>query len=100
MNLILKAINKEKSKIRQFPVAFDNDNTFAIIYEYIAEYDSFLPALVDGIKSLSKDNIEIYCTETEMFTEITNVKKLKCNEETIEVMEPKNTLTDANNEVK
>lgn len=100
MNLILKAINKEKSKIRQFPVSFSKEPLFAVIYEILPEHDSFLPALVDGIKAISGDAVEIYCTDSDLFTEIENVKKLKCNEETIEVMEPKNQLTDANNEVK
>jgi hypothetical protein len=100
MNLILKAINKEKSTIRQFPVSFSKEPRFAVIYDILPEHDSYLPALVDGIKSMSGDTVEIFCTESDLFSEIQNVKKLKWTEETVEVIEPKKSLTDINDVVK
>lgn len=100
MNLVLKALNKEKNKVREFEVSFSKTYNFAIIYDYAAESESFLPVLVDGIKGMSTDDVSIYCSEGQIYEELVNIKKVIITEEKLELIEPKNQLTDTRNEVK
>lgn len=89
MNLILKALNKEKTIIRQFQVSISKEHNFAVIHDYLPEYETFLPVLSDGIKSLSTNDVSIYCIDSESYSNATNIKKLKVSEEKVEVIESK-----------
>ncbi len=98
MNLILKAINNDKSKIRQFPVSFSG-NSFAIIYEYQPEFEEFLPNLISGIRSMSSDDIPIYCAASQMYSEIENIRKVTLKDDKVVFIEPKDKLTSTSEQV-
>lgn len=89
MNLVLKSINREKNKIREFHVSIFKDPTFSIIYEYLSEYETFLPGLIEGIKSFTTEDMPIYCVGSSLYSELNDIKKLKVTEDKIELLEQK-----------
>lgn len=93
MNLVFKSINKEKTSAREFRVTIAKDLNFGIIYEYSSAYESFLPDLVYGIKSMSTEDVTIYCSEDALYAEVSNLKRLKLTDDKIEVMEPNLVIT-------
>lgn len=92
MNLILKAIDTQKSKIRQFPVSFSG-KSFAVIYDYQNDHESFLPDLISGIRYMSSEDITIYCVSSQMYSEVEGVRKVTLKDDKVVFTEPNNKLT-------
>ena len=76
-------MNTEKNAIRQFSVSFATQENFAVIYEFLPEHESFLPALVDGIKYMSTQEVTIFCTKSEMFSAVEDPQKVVIKEEKV-----------------
>lgn len=92
MNLILKAIDTKKSKIRQFPVTLSG-KSFAVIYEYQSDYETFLPDLIEGIRYMTSEDVTIYCASSQMYSEIEGVRKVTLTDDKVVFTEPNNKLT-------
>jgi hypothetical protein len=86
MNVILKAIDKDKTKMRQFPVTFADNENFVIIYEVNTEHEVFLDNLVKGILSTSREGVQIYCTSNSLFDEIEDIRKVNVKENVVELL--------------
>ena len=75
MNTLMRAINKEKSKIKLFPVSFYEDK-LAIIYEYEPSLDSFLPHIIEGIMEHTNEQARIIATSECQFSEIQSYQEV------------------------
>jgi hypothetical protein len=91
MNLYLRALDKDKKRIKQFPVTLLG-NKAAIIYE-CEGYEPFILNLIKGIKGMSSEDIEIFIVTSPMFSEFESLKKLVVTESgELQVIEPKSDL--------
>jgi hypothetical protein len=75
MNTLLRAINKEKNKIKLFPVSFYEDK-LAIIYDYENNQETFLPHIIEGIMEHTHDNARIIATSDGQFSEIQSYQEV------------------------
>lgn len=91
MNVILRAIDNEKTKMKQFPVSFADTENFVVIYEFLPEHESFLTNLVKGITSCSKEGVIIYCTPSSMFSDIEDIKKVITKDTVVSLVSAKTT---------
>jgi hypothetical protein len=89
MNVILKAIDQEKTKMRQFPVTFADGENFIVIYEFLPEHEIFLSNLVKGILSTAREGVQIFCTPCSMFSEIEDIKKVSIKDDNISLVAAK-----------
>ena len=74
MNTLIKASNKEKNKIKLFPVSFYADK-LATIYDYENSLESFLPNLVEHILDQS-ENARIVVTPEDQFESIESFQEV------------------------
>ncbi len=86
MNVILRAIDQEKTKMKQFPVSFADTENFVIVYEFLPEHEVFLTNLVKGILSTSREGAQIFCTSGSLFDEITDIKKVSIKDDNISLV--------------
>lgn len=90
MNLIMRALDQDKQRIKEFPVSF-YENKMAIIYEFSPEHSIFLENLVNGINEIANEKALIICTPSQIFTSIEKFQKVKY-EDKIELIDPKKDL--------
>jgi hypothetical protein len=90
MNLFYKGINKERNKIKLFPVA-NYENKLLIIYSYTPEDETFLPSLIEGSREYSPD-IEVIVTPDEIFCPIESFEKVIYKDGELSFIKPKTPL--------